>query len=65
MFQKYLLKPTANSNNCKSHNEDAGLHQDTEFECVTEDILKESVTKNISYSFRIFSQQENKYPHNF
>jgi hypothetical protein len=36
---------------------------DREFSCVTEDIVKETFTKNISYLFRKFSQQECKQTH--
>jgi hypothetical protein len=34
--------------------------QDKEFACVTEDIMKEKLTKNVAVHFRIFPQQEIK-----
>lgn len=38
--------------------------QDREFACVSEDIVKETHTKNVSFPFRIFSWQESKHPQN-
>jgi hypothetical protein len=37
------------------------LFHDTGFACVTEDIVKETLNKNVSVPFKIFSQQESKY----
>jgi len=39
------------------------LH-DRGFAYVAEDIVKELLTKNVDFPFRIFSLQESKYPHN-
>ena len=40
------------------------LLRDWEFASVTKDIVKEKLTKNISFPFRIFSQKEIKHPQN-
>jgi hypothetical protein len=38
------------------------LLHDREFACVTEDVVKEALTKNVSVPFEIFSEEESKHP---
>jgi hypothetical protein len=59
VFREYLLKPRASSNWTRYH-EVVGLLQDRELVYVTDDIVQETPTKNVSFPFRIFSKQEKK-----
>ena len=57
------MKLTASSNNFTTITKMIASFL-TEKLCLNEDIVKESLTNVVSYLYRIFSQLENKYPHN-
>ena len=40
------------------------LNHDKELVCVTKDIVKGTLNKNVSFHFRIFSHQENNHTYN-
>jgi len=57
-----FIETKASSNNWTRHHEDDGFLHDREFECVTAYIAKESLTKDVSFPFRILTAQR-KQPH--
>jgi len=54
---RILLEPTVSNNNRTRHTGVSGLLHDREFDCVTEDIVRETNTKNI-YFFHELSHRK-------
>jgi len=59
MSRKFIETKNEQRQLYKHHEEDRLLHE-RKTACLTEDMMRQSLTNVVSFSFKLFSQQENK-----